>query len=57
MTGMSDQPTSDLLPLYETPRAFDVAMRGYDRAQVDRDIERTFHPRLWHISPRSPAKG
>jgi hypothetical protein len=36
MASMSDQPTSDLLPLYEASRGFDAAMRGYDRAQVDR---------------------
>jgi cell division septum initiation protein DivIVA len=31
---------SDLLPLYEASRGFDTSMRGYDRAQVDREIGR-----------------
>ncbi len=37
---MSDLPTSELLPLYESSRGFDTAMRGYDRDQVDREINR-----------------
>lgn len=36
---MSDSPT-DLLPLYESSRGFDTAMRGYDREQVDREVSR-----------------
>jgi cell division septum initiation protein DivIVA len=39
MTPMSE-PTSDLLPLYESSRGFDTAMRGYDREQVDREVSR-----------------
>lgn len=31
---------SDLLPLYESSRGFDTAMRGYDREQVDREVSR-----------------
>lgn len=36
---MSDS-MSDLLPLYESSRGFDTAMRGYDREQVDREVSR-----------------
>jgi cell division septum initiation protein DivIVA len=36
---MSESPT-DLLPLYESSRGFDTAMRGYDREQVDREVSR-----------------
>jgi cell division septum initiation protein DivIVA len=38
--GVMSEPTQDLLPLYEASRGFDTAMRGYDRAQVDREINR-----------------
>src|SRR5919108_2681128 len=40
MTDMTEPPGADLLPLYETSRGFDSAMRGYDREQVDREIGR-----------------
>ncbi|WP_375489198.1 hypothetical protein [uncultured Jatrophihabitans sp.] len=37
---MSDSSPTDLLPLYESSRGFDTAMRGYDREQVDREVSR-----------------
>jgi hypothetical protein len=36
---MSESQT-DLIPLYESSRGFDSAMRGYDREQVDREVSR-----------------
>src|SRR4051794_861282 len=39
MSVMSE-PRPELLPLYESSRGFDSAMRGYDREQVDREISR-----------------
>ena len=37
---MTSEPTNELLPLYDSSRGFDTAMRGYDREQVDREIAR-----------------